>query len=295
MAGYQLTPINLNLKNKMNDKTFSRITVVLILAVFSSTTITAQVVQKFGSNSFTINPKAVLELESTTKGFLPPRMTANQQAAMGTSLPNGLVVYILDGASVGLQIWNGTTWTTFGADGNLALKAPLESPTFTGTVSGITASMVGLGNVNNTSDLQKPISTITQTALDTKEDKANKSLDIITDQTSDIKYPSVKAVKSYVDVYASFNAISTITANYTATRSDYTILANNNSAAFQLTLPSASATSGKIYVIRKTDESTNVLTISPSLKLTETTSISTLDYPKTIRVQSNGSYWYIID
>ncbi len=48
------------------------------------------------------------------------------------------------------------------------LKAPIASPTFTGTVSGITASMVGLGNVDNTADLDKPISTATQTALDLK-------------------------------------------------------------------------------------------------------------------------------
>ena len=47
-------------------------------------------------------------------------------------------------------------------------KAPIESPTFTGTVSGITSSMVGLGNADNTSDLDKPISTATQTALDGK-------------------------------------------------------------------------------------------------------------------------------
>jgi hypothetical protein len=47
-------------------------------------------------------------------------------------------------------------------------KAPLASPTFTGTVSGITKSMVGLGNVDNTTDLLKPISTATQTALDAK-------------------------------------------------------------------------------------------------------------------------------
>jgi hypothetical protein len=48
------------------------------------------------------------------------------------------------------------------------LKANIESPTFTGTVSGITKEMVGLGNVDNTSDLDKPISTATQTALDLK-------------------------------------------------------------------------------------------------------------------------------
>jgi hypothetical protein len=48
------------------------------------------------------------------------------------------------------------------------LKANIESPTFTGTVSGITKAMVGLANVDNTSDLNKPISTATQTALDLK-------------------------------------------------------------------------------------------------------------------------------
>ena len=50
----------------------------------------------------------------------------------------------------------------------LAAKAPIASPTFTGTVSGITKAMVGLGNVDNTSDANKPISTATQTALDGK-------------------------------------------------------------------------------------------------------------------------------
>lgn len=51
----------------------------------------------------------------------------------------------------------------------LNLKAPLNSPTFTGTVSGITKTMVGLGAVDNTSDLDKPISTATQTALNNKQ------------------------------------------------------------------------------------------------------------------------------
>lgn len=51
----------------------------------------------------------------------------------------------------------------------LDLKANLASPTFTGTVGGITAAMVGLGNVTNTSDANKPVSTATQTALDGKQ------------------------------------------------------------------------------------------------------------------------------
>jgi hypothetical protein len=58
-------------------------------------------------------------------------------------------------------------------NGNVALKADLASPTFTGTVSGITASMVGLGNVNNTSDANKPVSTAQQAALDLKASLAS--------------------------------------------------------------------------------------------------------------------------
>jgi len=47
-------------------------------------------------------------------------------------------------------------------------KAPIADPTFTGTVSGVTKTHVGLGNVDNTSDASKPVSTATQTALDLK-------------------------------------------------------------------------------------------------------------------------------
>ena len=52
-------------------------------------------------------------------------------------------------------------------------KAQLASPIFTGTVSGITKGFVGLGNVDNTSDLNKPISSATQTALDAKANSSN--------------------------------------------------------------------------------------------------------------------------
>lgn len=61
---------------------------------------------------------------------------------------------------------------TSGIQSQLDNKAPLESPTFTGTVSGVTSSMVGLGSVDNTSDADKAVSTATQNALDLKLDLA---------------------------------------------------------------------------------------------------------------------------
>jgi hypothetical protein len=52
----------------------------------------------------------------------------------------------------------------------------LVSPTFTGTVSGITKAMVGLGNVDNISDANKPISTAEQTALNLKANLVSPSI-----------------------------------------------------------------------------------------------------------------------
>lgn len=50
----------------------------------------------------------------------------------------------------------------------LASKASLNSPVFTGNVSGISKHMVGLGSVDNTSDYDKPISKLMQSSLDGK-------------------------------------------------------------------------------------------------------------------------------
>ncbi len=54
--------------------------------------------------------------------------------------------------------------------------ATLASPTFTGTVSGVSKSMVGLGSVDNTADTAKPVSTAQQTALDLKANLASPTL-----------------------------------------------------------------------------------------------------------------------
>jgi hypothetical protein len=59
-------------------------------------------------------------------------------------------VTITSAASGDLLKWNGTAWV------NASGYALLDNPTFTGTVSGISATMVGLGNVDHTTDKNKP-------------------------------------------------------------------------------------------------------------------------------------------
>ena len=64
-----------------------------------------------------------------------------------------------------------------------------------------------LNNVDNTTDLNKPISTLTQTAIDTKENTANKSINTSLG-ISDVLFPSQKAVKTYVDAAVAATAIA---------------------------------------------------------------------------------------
>jgi uncharacterized protein (TIGR02145 family) len=57
------------------------------------------------------NSKAILDLSSTTKGFLPPRMTFSERTAI-TSPPAGLMVWCSNCGVYGeLQVYNGTIWT----------------------------------------------------------------------------------------------------------------------------------------------------------------------------------------
>ena len=64
-----------------------------------------------GTNS--PNSKSVLDLTSTTKGFLPPRMTYAEKTAI-LSPPAGLEIWCTDCGAMGeLQVFNGTSWVTF--------------------------------------------------------------------------------------------------------------------------------------------------------------------------------------
>ena len=56
---------------------------------------------------------------------------------------------------------------------SLSLKADKANPIFSGTVSGITPTMVGLGSVDNTTDASKPVSTLQQAALNLKANLAS--------------------------------------------------------------------------------------------------------------------------
>jgi hypothetical protein len=70
----------------------------------------------------------------------------------------------------------------------------------TGATTAVAArANLGLGNVDNTADVDKPVSGLVLAQLNNKESLSNKSFSILADSASSVKYPSVKAVKDYVD------------------------------------------------------------------------------------------------
>lgn len=77
--------------------------------------------------------------------------------------------------------------------------APINNPTFTGTVAGVTKSHVGLGNVDNTSDANKPVSTATQTALDAKLSLAGGTMTGALTLSGAPTQDAHAATKAYVD------------------------------------------------------------------------------------------------
>jgi len=92
---------------------------------------------------------------TSTKGLVQLSQSITLQddtnAVITESVLQGLLGTGADQLAVGNHTHNDIYYTETEIDNALNLKANLNSPTFTGTVSGITSSMVGLGNVTNES------------------------------------------------------------------------------------------------------------------------------------------------
>jgi hypothetical protein len=120
---------------------------------------------------------------------------------------------------------------------SLSSKAPIASPTFTGTVSGVTKSMVGLGNVDNTADTAKPVSTATQTALDLKLASATAASTYETISNVALKAPLASPTFTGTVVLPTGTITSTMILDGTIVNADI-----NNSAAIAWTKIASSST-----------------------------------------------------
>ena len=89
--------------------------IILTLIITLSLNAFAQV----GVNTTNPDPSAILDVESTTSGFLPPRMTEIQMDDIFEPA-EGLVIYCTDCNSRGLRVFDGSSWTgTSGSFGDI--------------------------------------------------------------------------------------------------------------------------------------------------------------------------------
>ncbi len=88
--------------------------------------------------SISIDSGTLFQLDSTTKGFLPPRMTSAQMQAIGSPV-EGLIVHATDADRP--QFNNGTSWRGFGDLFGLYSQT-VQSATVTGTTE---TSIIGTG------------------------------------------------------------------------------------------------------------------------------------------------------
>jgi hypothetical protein len=87
------------------------------------------------------------------------------------------------------------------------------------------------------------------------------------------------------------------TANYTATATDYTILCSAAGGGFTITLPASSGIAGRIYVIKKTNASSGVNSVTVDGNASETIDGSAtinLSCKSSVTLQCDGSNWHIL-
>ena len=103
---------------------------------------------KIGDNSTTVNPNSILELESTTKGLLLPRISNEQMQAM-QNVPAGMLVY--SNTDNVLYIRTNSTWVTLAQAAN---AASVTNPwSATGGAVYTTTGKVGIGTNTPSSQL----------------------------------------------------------------------------------------------------------------------------------------------
>ncbi len=135
----------MNNNSKKVNKIRCFLTVVLLLV--NVVCVTAQV--KVGDNLSTIDDDSMLELESTTKAFVPPRMTTAQMMAIPSPLVGAIIYNINEHCLHQYKSLNGTLQWISLCSGNEIISVKLET-SYTGTIgsAGITKTLDGIETVN---------------------------------------------------------------------------------------------------------------------------------------------------
>lgn len=161
---------------------------------------------------------------------------------------------------------------------DLALKAPLSSPTFTGTVSGISKAMVGLSAADNTSDATKNSATATLTNK-TISASSNTITNLPTNSLLDGAITPIKQAGMVTLTDASTVAIDAGTSNafYLSSTSSRTLGIPSNPIAMQVIRILYKNSAGTSQTLSLTTGSTGAFQFTSDVPALTTTPAGTYD------------------
>jgi hypothetical protein len=187
------------------------------------------------------------------------------------------------------KLASATAATTYETITNVALKAPLESPTFTGTVSGVTKTHVGLENVDNTADADKPVSDDTQAALDLKADLEGPTFT----GTVDFSGATVTGLPA-----AEFVQMTTVSVSSNVTLESNKRYFVDTAAARTLTLPASPANGDEVQIfdVVGSAATNSIIVDSNTLKINGTVQNLEIDidYDIVALVYTGSTYGWVV-
>lgn len=184
--------------------------IIGLLIVCSSTQLLAQSV---GIGTTTPNTSAALDVNSTTKGFLIPRMTATQRIAIATPA-TGLLVYqtnsgITPPTSPGLYIYDGTGWKMIAKMEDIIAPEQYWLHHATGNYV-YTTDSVGIGTSTPDEKLQ-----IVSGKVEISDNRSGQSPHLIFDSPNTTAKEGGLQWRRLADTMASFNYVNNVNlANY---------------------------------------------------------------------------------
>ena len=177
---------------------------------------------KLGDNPGTIDASSLVELESTSKGLLPPRMTTANRTSIG-SPATGLLVFDTDKSA--FYYYNGSRWVELTDNANGLRDADADTKV----------------QVEETTDEDK-------IRFDTKGTER-----MIIDDAGLVGIGTSSPV-STLDVQGSLGlAVTTLAGSTTLDETHNVVLCEPVAGPLTVTLPTAATSTGRIYYIKKTN------------------------------------------
>lgn len=226
---------------------------------------------------------AQLDITSTTKGLLIPRMTTTQRNAI-SSPATGLEIF--NTTTMQFEFYNGSAWMAVGGS---SVDSTAIVPIGTAGVQTLYAS----GNTLRTSYLAGINSVSVTLAGDTTA-----QIQLVNDSTPGpnmVYGTNPSGRRGFVNMSAqNFGSLHIVNdADYTVASGIGSVIYSNITATRTLTLPAASANVNRVINLAHGGGSFNV-TLSPAIRQSSTVTTATLTSNYYYTLQSDGTDWWLI-